>query len=94
MHNVHFRRQIMDEKMENNKKSRRDFIRSGTRLSLLLTLGVVGAIAAKNLTAEKYVWQIDPFKCTQCGRCATSCVMTPSAVKCIHAYNLCGYCDL
>lgn len=78
----------------NNKKSRREFIRSGTRLSILLTLGAVGGIAAKHLTAEKYVWQIDPFKCTQCGRCATSCVMTPSAVKCIHAFNLCGYCDL
>ena len=78
----------------NNKKSRRDFIRSGTRLSMLITLGAVGAFAAKNITAEKYVWQIDPFKCTQCGRCATSCVMTPSAVKCIHAYDLCGYCDL
>jgi electron transport complex protein RnfB len=78
----------------NNKKSRRDFIRSGTRLSILLTLGAVSGIAAKHLTAEKYVWQIDPFKCTQCGRCATSCVMTPSAVKCIHAFNLCGYCDL
>lgn len=40
------------------------------------------------------VWQIDPFKCIQCGRCATTCVMTPSAVKCVHAYELCGYCDL
>jgi len=55
----------------NNKKSRRDFIRTGTRLSLLITLGAVGGFAAKNITAEKYVWQIDPFKCTQCGRCAT-----------------------
>jgi electron transport complex protein RnfB len=81
--------------MENShRKSRRDFIRQGTRLSLLITFGAVGAISAKRLTAENYVWQIDPFKCTQCGRCATSCVMTPSAVKCIHAFNLCGYCDL
>ena len=81
--------------MENSpKNSRRDFIRSGTRISLLLTLGTVGGFASRNLTPEKYVWQIDPFKCTQCGRCATSCVMTPSAVKCIHAYALCGYCDL
>lgn len=40
------------------------------------------------------VWQIDPHKCTQCGRCATECVMTPSAVKCVHSYELCGYCDL
>jgi electron transport complex protein RnfB len=42
----------------------------------------------------KYVWQIDPFKCTQCGRCATECVRDLSAVKCVHAYQLCGYCDL
>jgi electron transport complex protein RnfB len=38
-------------------------------------------------------WQIDPYKCEQCGRCATECVMTPSAVKCVHAFDLCGYCD-
>jgi electron transport complex protein RnfB len=37
-------------------------------------------------------WQIDPFKCNQCGRCATSCVLTPSAVKCHHNFHLCGYC--
>jgi electron transport complex protein RnfB len=55
--------------MENSpKNSRRDFIRSGTRISLLLTLGTVGGFASRNLTPEKYVWQIDPFKCTQCGR--------------------------
>jgi H+/Na+-translocating ferredoxin:NAD+ oxidoreductase subunit B len=40
------------------------------------------------------VWQLDPEKCIQCGRCATACVMTPSAVKCVHAYAICGYCDL
>ncbi|MFZ4549001.1 MAG: 4Fe-4S binding protein, partial [Bacteroidales bacterium] len=27
------------------------------------------------------VWQLDPTKCIQCGRCADNCVMTPSAVK-------------
>ena len=40
------------------------------------------------------VWQLDPSKCIQCGRCATECVMTPSAVKCTHVYAMCGYCDL
>lgn len=39
-------------------------------------------------------WQIDPYKCNQCGRCATECVLTPSAVKCVHAFDVCGYCDL
>lgn len=40
------------------------------------------------------VWQLDPAKCIQCGLCATSCVMSPSAVKCFHVYTMCGYCDL
>jgi electron transport complex protein RnfB len=40
------------------------------------------------------VWQLDPSKCTQCGRCATNCVKTPSAVKCVHVFAMCGYCDL
>lgn len=40
------------------------------------------------------VWQIDPAKCMQCGRCATSCVLNPSAVKCFHTHGICGYCTL
>jgi electron transport complex protein RnfB len=40
------------------------------------------------------VWQLDPAKCIQCGRCATNCVLSPSAVKCFHVYSMCGYCDL
>jgi electron transport complex protein RnfB len=82
--------------MELNKKSknRREFIQSGMRLSLALALGGVGGLALSRTGRDGYVWQIDPFACTQCNRCATDCVMTPSAVKCVHAYDLCGYCDL
>jgi Na+-translocating ferredoxin:NAD+ oxidoreductase subunit B len=43
---------------------------------------------------RQLVWQLDPAKCIQCGRCATNCVLTPSAVKCTHVYAMCGYCDL
>jgi len=32
--------------------------------------------------------------CVQCGRCATECVLEPSAVKCVHAFSMCGYCEL
>ncbi len=46
------------------------------------------------MTFTQMVWQLDPTKCIQCGRCATNCVMTPSAVKCVHVYAMCGYCDL
>ncbi|MCX6287164.1 MAG: 4Fe-4S binding protein [Bacteroidetes bacterium] len=44
--------------------------------------------------ARQMVWQLDPARCIQCGRCATNCVMSPSAVKCTHAFAMCGYCDL
>lgn len=74
--------------------NRREFINKGARITLGLSLAGVGVAAAMNAGGDKYVWQIDPFKCTQCGRCATDCVLSPSAVKCIHAYDLCGYCDL
>lgn len=82
--------------MEKNSKSknRREFIQDSMRLSLALVLGGIGGLSLSNVIKDDYVWQIDPFECTQCGRCATECVMTPSAVKCVHAYDLCGYCDL
>jgi len=54
----------------------------------------VGAAAARRAGREELVWQIDPNKCTQCGRCATECVLNSSAVKCMHAFSMCGYCDL
>ncbi len=79
---------------EDKAFNRREFLHRGARLTLGLSLAGVGAVAAVNAGGEKYVWQIDPFKCTQCGRCATDCVLEPSAVKCVHAYDLCGYCDL
>ncbi|NDP21950.1 MAG: ferredoxin [Paludibacter sp.] len=44
--------------------------------------------------SDDLVWQIDPNKCVQCGRCATTCVLNMSAVKCMHVYKMCGYCDL
>jgi len=46
------------------------------------------------MESRQMVWQIDPSVCIQCGLCATSCVLAPSAVKCVHVYAMCGYCDL
>ena len=74
---------------------RREFINKGVRWTLGLTVVGTGALAlTRSVGAKEYVWQIDPLKCTQCGRCATECVLAESAVKCVHAYALCGYCDL
>jgi len=76
--------------------SRKNFLR--------LCGSVVGGTAIVSLTglsllrmqskASTSFWQIDPTKCTYCGRCETDCVLLVSAVKCIHANKVCGYCDL
>lgn len=76
------------------KTNRREFIQKGVRASLGLSLIGVAGVLAHKVDTNDYVWQIDPFKCVTCGRCADSCVMTLSAVKCVHSYALCGYCDL
>ncbi len=73
--------------------SRRDFLCSAVRGAGLLAAGsLVGAAALR--AQGNTVWQIDPFKCIQCGKCATSCVLNPSAVKCLNAFPMCGYCKL
>jgi electron transport complex protein RnfB len=74
--------------------SRRDLFKFGLRGLGVLAATAGVAAAAHGLPKPDRVWQIDPHKCTQCGRCAKLCVLTPSAVKCVHAYAVCGYCDL
>ncbi|MDR0894289.1 MAG: ferredoxin [Prevotellaceae bacterium] len=59
----------------------------------LLGMGGVLGSRAGGPSGDTY-WQVDPQKCIQCGRCETHCVLPVSAVKCIHANRVCGYCDL
>jgi Na+-translocating ferredoxin:NAD+ oxidoreductase subunit B len=80
---------------DEHKQNRRGFIREALRVAG--AVGVGGAVAA--LTARKgrsgqLVWQLDPAKCIACGNCATYCVLDESAVKCVHSFFMCGYCDL
>jgi len=42
--------------------------------------------------AHRYSWKINPEKCRFCGRCATSCVRSPSAVKAVNDLKKCSYC--
>ncbi|MGD9928833.1 MAG: hypothetical protein AB7U05_02340 [Mangrovibacterium sp.] len=84
----------MNDKKTSKPTNRREFIQKGMRATLGLSLAGLAGVAAFKASADDYVWQIDPFKCVSCGRCADYCVVTPSAVKCVHAYDLCGYCDL
>ena len=73
---------------------RRAFIEGAVRTLGLLGLGGLAGSLARRAEAAGTVWQIDPWKCTQCGRCATACVLELSAVKCVHAFDMCGYCQL
>ena len=74
--------------------SRREFVRSSARCALTAALGGVAGAAIRRAGGRELVWQLDPAKCTQCGRCATQCVLSPSAVKCVHEFAMCGYCKL
>jgi len=74
---------------EKPKIGRRDFM----RVAATVAAGG-GAWAVARRGDEATVWQLDPAKCVQCGRCSTNCVLNPSAVKCVHSFQICGYCDL
>lgn len=74
--------------------AKRDFMSKIGVAGLLTFLGGVIGLSSKNVTSDDTVWQLDPEKCVQCGRCATHCVLSESAVKCVHAYEVCGYCEL
>lgn len=79
---------------DKNKTSRRDFINRGLRISAGIALGGIGIALIKDADTGDLVWQLDPKKCIQCGQCVSNCVLTPSAVKCVHVFSMCGYCDL
>ena len=85
----------MDPKPPSDKPvTRRQFLRNGARLMTMTGLGVAAGALASRSTGAAWVWQLDPAKCLHCGNCATQCVLEQSAVKCVHAYAVCGYCQL
>ncbi|HPA20020.1 MAG TPA: ferredoxin [Verrucomicrobiae bacterium] len=84
----------MAEPIASHGWDRRKFLATGSRGAAAAALGGLAAWRAARAIADDTVWQIDPLKCVQCGNCATRCVLTPSAVKCVHAYSVCGHCRL
>lgn len=74
--------------------SRRKFINRTLRITGGLCLASIGGWGLVNTSGRRTVWQIDPHICTQCGNCALNCVLTQSAVRCVHAFDVCGYCKL
>jgi H+/Na+-translocating ferredoxin:NAD+ oxidoreductase subunit B len=74
--------------------TRRDVLKLCTRCATVVVLGGgVAALTVRNAKTDDMVWQIDPTKCIDCGNCATTCVIEPSAVRCVHAIKICGYCE-
>ena len=76
------------------KITRFSFLRKGMRAFVGVMLGAVGGWSAFGARRRNTVWQIDPMKCVQCENCSTECVVSPSAVKCVQSYSICGYCQL
>lgn len=85
-----------DEKSKKDPISRRDFFKKLGGAAIGATaLGTGGALVKDSaLKASGLFWQIDHTLCNHCGRCETECVLPISAVKCMHANVVCGYCDL
>ena len=73
---------------------RRGFMRAAARAACALGIGGGAAYLVAPRTPGERVWQIDPEKCIACGHCATYCVLRESAVKCVHSFAMCGYCEL
>lgn len=83
----------MDKSGNRQGVSRRDFFRRLGFGAAAAGLAGAGLAAGRRAGSERLVWQIDPFKCVQCGLCRTHCVQTESAVKCVHDFPMCGICD-
>ena len=84
---------IASQSRKGRRMTRREYLRHSMRLIFGLGVGGAGLLSARKASAGT-VWQIDPDVCVQCGNCEHECVLKPSAVKCVHAYEVCGYCDL
>ena len=77
-------------------EKRQKFLKICGRLfAVAAILTLIGFSYPKIIVKEaEYFWQIDTEKCISCGLCETACVLPVSAVKCVHAKQVCGYCDL
>ncbi|MDR2425202.1 MAG: ferredoxin [Prevotellaceae bacterium] len=80
----------------NRHIARRKFLRTcGGIVAGGVIVSLSGVLLKKTVSHDlQTFWQIDPAKCVWCGRCETECVLPVSAVKCMHANKVCGYCDL
>lgn len=84
----------MADDNSNIRVNRREVMRIGlSTMAGVTVVGMSGMLITRS-SSEEMVWQLDPNLCIQCEKCSTECVLQQSAVKCIHSYSMCGYCDL
>jgi len=72
------------------KSTRREFIDRSVRLIGFVGIGGTAGLLV-NRASGNAVYQVDPFKCTACDLCRTSCVLSHSAVKAVNDFDKCGY---
>lgn len=84
----------MTEKKVDDGLNRRSFLKKSLTALAGVSITGVGALSIVKSASEELVWQLNPNKCVQCEKCAENCVLDESAVKCVHSYSMCGYCDL
>jgi electron transport complex protein RnfB len=74
--------------------SRRNFLRSSLHTVASIAIGGIAGYLIGRSSSEEMVWQLDPNICVQCEKCSQNCVLPQSAVKVVHSFSMCGYCDL
>ena len=84
----------MAQESGNEAVTRRSFLQRCAAGAAGIAVGGAGLAAGLQGRSKRTVWQLDPEVCVHCGKCATECVLQPSAVKCMHTYEMCGYCNL
>ena len=75
------------------QSSRRQFFDRSFRIIGMVGIGTAAGVLTRR-AAGNAVYQVDPFKCTACDLCRTSCVLSLSAVKAVNDFDKCGYCML
>ena len=76
-----------------DKSTRRQFIDRSVRIAGFAGIGAAAGMLVRRASGNA-VYQVDPFKCTACDLCRTSCVLSLSAVKAVNDFDKCGYCML
>ncbi len=90
-----WKRTMSNSNNDDKHINRRDFVGDSLRVAGAVGLtGLAGFLIGRRSDTAETVWQIDPLKCVACENCATRCVLDQSAVKCVHDFNMCGYCEL